>query len=130
MASPTSRRNSPPSTTTVIDQPRQAQPEAERPHTGLRHHLPRRGFERVEHGGEQYVLRIPGKGTEEYINRGHEARAARETAQLHHIERWRDRLLDEADSWHDFAAQFPGTIFELTSPSWKIFFFSNSAIAI
>jgi thiamine kinase-like enzyme len=30
--------------------------------------------------GEQYVLRIPGKGTEEYINRGNEAQAAREAA--------------------------------------------------
>jgi thiamine kinase-like enzyme len=37
---------------------------------------------RVEHGSEQYVLRIPGKGTEEYINRGHEAQAARETARV------------------------------------------------
>ncbi|MGB8314065.1 MAG: LPS biosynthesis choline kinase, partial [Aestuariivirga sp.] len=30
--------------------------------------------------GEQYVLRIPGKGTEEYINRKNEAHAAREAA--------------------------------------------------
>ena len=30
--------------------------------------------------GEQYVLRLPGKGTEEYINRGNEAQAAREAA--------------------------------------------------
>jgi thiamine kinase-like enzyme len=30
--------------------------------------------------GEQYVLRIPGKGTEEYINRKNEAQAAREAA--------------------------------------------------
>ena len=30
--------------------------------------------------GEQYVLRIPGKGTEEYINRRNEAQAAREAA--------------------------------------------------
>lgn len=35
---------------------------------------------RVDHGGEQYVLRIPGKGTEEYINRANEAQAAREAA--------------------------------------------------
>lgn len=35
---------------------------------------------RVDHAGEQYVLRLPGKGTEEYINRGNEAQAARETA--------------------------------------------------
>ena len=35
---------------------------------------------RVDHGGEQYVLRIPGKGTEEYINRTNEAQAAREAA--------------------------------------------------
>lgn len=31
---------------------------------------------RVEHGGEQYVLRLPGKGTDEYINRKNEAQAA------------------------------------------------------
>jgi thiamine kinase-like enzyme len=30
--------------------------------------------------GEQYVLRIPGRGTEEYINRQNEAQAAREAA--------------------------------------------------
>jgi thiamine kinase-like enzyme len=35
---------------------------------------------RVDHGGEQYVLRLPGKGTDEYINREHEAQAAREAA--------------------------------------------------
>ena len=35
---------------------------------------------RVDHGGEQYVLRIPGKGTEEYINRAHEAETARAAA--------------------------------------------------
>lgn len=35
---------------------------------------------RVDHGGEQYVLRIAGKGTEEYINRANEAQAARATA--------------------------------------------------
>ena len=35
---------------------------------------------RVDHGGEQYVLRIPGKGTEEYINRANEEQAAREAA--------------------------------------------------
>ncbi len=34
----------------------------------------------VDHAGEQYVLRIPGKGTEEYINRSNEAQAAREAA--------------------------------------------------
>ena len=34
----------------------------------------------VDHAGEQYVLRIPGKGTEEYINRRNEAQAAREAA--------------------------------------------------
>jgi thiamine kinase-like enzyme len=37
---------------------------------------------RVEHGAQHYVLRIPGKGTEEYINRTHEAHAARETARV------------------------------------------------
>jgi thiamine kinase-like enzyme len=37
---------------------------------------------RVELGAERRVLRIPGKGTEEYINRGHEAQAARETARV------------------------------------------------
>jgi thiamine kinase-like enzyme len=35
---------------------------------------------RVEAGGERYCLRIPGKGTEEYINRAHEEVAAREAA--------------------------------------------------
>ena len=35
---------------------------------------------RVDRGAEHYVLRIPGKGTEEYINRRHEAQAARDTA--------------------------------------------------
>ena len=35
---------------------------------------------RVDHAGEQYVLRIPGKGTEEYINRANEAQAARAAA--------------------------------------------------
>ncbi len=35
---------------------------------------------RVDHGGEQYVLRLPGKGTEEYINRANEEQAAREAA--------------------------------------------------
>ena len=34
----------------------------------------------VDQGGEQYVLRLPGKGTEEYINRANEAQAAREAA--------------------------------------------------
>jgi thiamine kinase-like enzyme len=34
----------------------------------------------VNLNGEQYVLRIPGKGTEEYINRKNEAHAAREAA--------------------------------------------------
>ena len=37
---------------------------------------------RVDHGLEHYVLRIPGQGTEEYIHRGHEAQAARETARV------------------------------------------------
>ncbi|MBM3519405.1 MAG: phosphotransferase family protein [Alphaproteobacteria bacterium] len=35
---------------------------------------------RVDHAGEQYVLRLPGKGTEEYINRANESQAAREAA--------------------------------------------------
>jgi len=35
---------------------------------------------RVDHGGEQYVLRLPGKGTEEYINRVNEEQAARQAA--------------------------------------------------
>ena len=35
---------------------------------------------RVDQGGEQYVLRIAGKGTEEYINRVNEAQAAQATA--------------------------------------------------
>ena len=34
----------------------------------------------VDHHGEQYVLRIPGKGTEEYINRANEHQAASEAA--------------------------------------------------
>ncbi len=34
----------------------------------------------VDHHGEQYVLRLPGKGTEEYINRSNEHQAAAETA--------------------------------------------------
>jgi thiamine kinase-like enzyme len=37
---------------------------------------------RVNLHGEQYVLRIPGKGTEEYINRANEAQAAREAARV------------------------------------------------
>ena len=37
---------------------------------------------RVDDGASHYVLRIPGKGTEEYINRAHEAQAARETARV------------------------------------------------
>ena len=37
---------------------------------------------RVDHGREHYVLRIPGKGTEEYINRTHEAQTAREAARV------------------------------------------------
>ena len=35
---------------------------------------------RVDHGGERYVLRLLGKGTEEYIDRTSEAQAAREAA--------------------------------------------------
>src|SRR5436190_13369388 len=35
---------------------------------------------RVDLSGEQYVLRLPGKGTEEYINRANETQAAREAA--------------------------------------------------
>jgi thiamine kinase-like enzyme len=35
---------------------------------------------RVDLSGEQYVLRLPGPGTEEYINRVHEAAAARAAA--------------------------------------------------
>jgi thiamine kinase-like enzyme len=35
---------------------------------------------RVDLGGEQYALRVPGKGTEEYINRANEGMAAREAA--------------------------------------------------
>ncbi|MCB1377194.1 MAG: phosphotransferase family protein [Alphaproteobacteria bacterium] len=35
---------------------------------------------RVEQGTDRFVLRIPGKGTEEYINRANEAQAAREAA--------------------------------------------------
>jgi thiamine kinase-like enzyme len=34
----------------------------------------------VDYHGEQYVLRLPGKGTEEYINRAHEHQAASEAA--------------------------------------------------
>ncbi len=34
----------------------------------------------VDHAGEQYVLRLPGKGTEEYINRKNEIQAATEAA--------------------------------------------------
>jgi thiamine kinase-like enzyme len=34
----------------------------------------------VDHHGEQYVLRLPGKGTEEYINRANEHQAASEAA--------------------------------------------------
>ncbi len=37
---------------------------------------------RADHAGEQYVLRIPGKGTEDYINRRNEAQAAREAARV------------------------------------------------
>ena len=37
----------------------------------------------IERGRERCVLRIPGRGTEEYINRVHEARAAREAARVH-----------------------------------------------
>jgi thiamine kinase-like enzyme len=37
---------------------------------------------RVDHGHQHYVLRVPGKGTEEYINRTHEARAAGEAARV------------------------------------------------
>lgn len=37
---------------------------------------------RVDHGPRHYVLRVPGKGTEEYINRLDEAQAARETARV------------------------------------------------
>lgn len=36
----------------------------------------------IDDGAAHYVLRVPGKGTEEYINRAHEARAARETARV------------------------------------------------
>ena len=35
---------------------------------------------RIDLGRDRYALRIPGKGTEEYINRAHEERAARATA--------------------------------------------------
>jgi thiamine kinase-like enzyme len=35
---------------------------------------------RVDHMGEQYVLRLPGKGTEEYINRDNELHAAKAAA--------------------------------------------------
>jgi len=37
---------------------------------------------RIEHGPQHYVLRVPGRGTEEYINRRHEAHAAREAARV------------------------------------------------
>lgn len=37
---------------------------------------------RIDHGPQHYVLRVPGKGTEEYINRSHEAHAAREAARV------------------------------------------------
>ncbi len=37
---------------------------------------------RIDHGRQHYVLRVPGKGTEEYINRSHEAHAAREAARV------------------------------------------------
>ena len=37
---------------------------------------------RIDDGAAHYVLRIPGKGTEEYINRTHEAQAAREGARV------------------------------------------------
>ncbi len=37
---------------------------------------------RLDHGTAHYVLRVPGKGTEEYINRHHEAHAAREAARV------------------------------------------------
>ena len=45
---------------------------------------------RVDQGGEQYVLRLPGKGTEEYINRENEAQAATDGSTL---DRADDRLL-------------------------------------
>ena len=37
---------------------------------------------RIDDGAAHYVLRVPGNGTEEYINRTHEAQAARETARV------------------------------------------------
>ncbi|HEV7431875.1 MAG TPA: hypothetical protein VGN77_02450, partial [Steroidobacteraceae bacterium] len=37
---------------------------------------------RIDLGPQHYVLRVPGKGTQEYINRGHEAQAAREAARV------------------------------------------------
>ncbi len=37
---------------------------------------------RIDHGPQHYVLRVPGKGTEEYINRVHEAKAARAAARV------------------------------------------------
>jgi thiamine kinase-like enzyme len=37
---------------------------------------------RVDDGDQHCVLRVPGKGTEEYINRTHEARAASEAARV------------------------------------------------
>ena len=37
---------------------------------------------RIDDGAAHYVLRVPGRGTEEYINRTHEAQAAREGARV------------------------------------------------
>ena len=37
---------------------------------------------RADHAGEQYVLRLPGKGTEHYIDRNNEFQAAREAARV------------------------------------------------
>src|SRR5260221_13943254 len=37
--------------------------------------LTKLGF-RIDQGNQHYVLRVPGQGTEEYINRIHEVRAA------------------------------------------------------
>ena len=37
---------------------------------------------RIDQDAQHYVLRVPGQGTEEYINRRHEAHAARETARV------------------------------------------------
>ena len=45
------------------------------------------------------------------LDRSREGKA-RETAQLHRVERWRDRLLDDADAnaaIHEFATGFPAT---------------------